>query len=152
MRFRLGLVTGFATGYYLGSKAGRQRYDQINRQLAKLRRSEAFEQAADRAKTVVEEGVEKARSVVDSRGGNGNGYGSDDGSVASGIVLPAETGPTRPTGLTGPTGLSDDTGLTGPTGLSDDTGLSGLSDDTGLSGPTGEAEPPPGLGGYSSSR
>jgi hypothetical protein len=68
MRFRLGLVTGFATGYYLGTKAGRQRYDQINRVVSWVRRSETFEVAAERAKTVVEEGVEKALSLVDGRG------------------------------------------------------------------------------------
>jgi len=59
-----------ATGYYLGARAGRQRYDQINRSLDKLRRSEAFEQA----KTVVEEGLEtvteKARETVDQLTGD----------------------------------------------------------------------------------
>jgi len=73
MGFKAGAVTGFAAGYYLGTKAGRQRYDQINRQLARLKRSEAFEEATERAKTVVEEGVEKARALVESRSGNGNG-------------------------------------------------------------------------------
>ena len=76
MRFRLGLVTGFATGYYLGTKAGRQRYDQINRVVSWVRRSETFEVAAERAKAVVEEGVEKALSLVDSRG-NGSAPPAD---------------------------------------------------------------------------
>ena len=76
----MGMVTGFATGYYMGAKAGRQRYDQINRQLARLKRSEAFEQAVDQAKTVVEEGVEKARSLVESRAGNGHGYADAEAS------------------------------------------------------------------------
>ena len=75
MGFKVGAVTGFAAGYYLGARAGRQRYDQINRQLARLKRSEAFEEATERAKTVVEEGVEKARSLVESKSGNGNGFG-----------------------------------------------------------------------------
>ena len=82
MGFKLGAVTGFAAGYYMGTRAGRQRYDQINRQLARLRRSEAFEQAADRAKTVVEEGVEKARSVVESRIGDGHGETNGHGPEA----------------------------------------------------------------------
>jgi hypothetical protein len=90
MRVRLGFVTGIATGYYLGARAGRQRYDQINRVIAKVKRSEAFEEAtemakakveeaAERAKTVVEEGVEKARTAVESRGDghpNGSAYSS----------------------------------------------------------------------------
>ena len=79
MRFRLGMVTGFAAGYYMGAKAGRQRYEQINRQLTRLKRSEAFEQAVDQAKTVVEEGVEKARTLVESRAGNGHGLSGPGG-------------------------------------------------------------------------
>jgi hypothetical protein len=85
MRFRLGMVTGFATGYYMGAKAGHQRYDQINRQLARLKRSEAFEQAVDQARNVVEEGVEKARSLVEARAGNGHGYAD---SADSGTTFP----------------------------------------------------------------
>jgi hypothetical protein len=77
MGFRVGMVTGFAAGYYLGARAGRQRYDQINRQLARLRRSDAFEHAADRARTVVDEGVGKARSIVEARAGDG--YAGDQG-------------------------------------------------------------------------
>ena len=72
MRFRLGLVTGFAAGYYLGARAGRQRYDQINRALRKAKRSDAFEVATEKAKTAVEEGVDKARDLVESRMGNGH--------------------------------------------------------------------------------
>ena len=93
MRFRLGFVTGMATGYYFGARAGRQRYDQMNRAIAKLRRSDAFEEAAELAKSVVEEGVEKARSAVDSRTANstGNGHGTDE-EGASGTVLPGPGG------------------------------------------------------------
>jgi len=31
MRFRLGLAFGFGAGYYLGTRAGRERYDQLRR-------------------------------------------------------------------------------------------------------------------------
>jgi hypothetical protein len=96
------LVTGLAAGYYLGTRAGRQRYDQINRQLTKLKNSDAFDEAAERARTVVTEGVEKARSLVDrgsdpgadTRAGGGgatsNGHGAD---TTPGIVVPGETAP-----------------------------------------------------------
>jgi hypothetical protein len=67
------LATGFAAGYYAGAKAGRQRYDQINRALRKARRSEAFEAATDKAKAALDEGVDKARDLVESRTGNGSG-------------------------------------------------------------------------------
>jgi hypothetical protein len=72
MRFRLGFVAGAATGYYLGARAGRQRYEQINRVLRKLRRSKQFEAVSDKTRSaidhavesVVEKGKEKAESLV----------------------------------------------------------------------------------------
>ncbi|MDP1806884.1 MAG: hypothetical protein Q8K72_17040 [Acidimicrobiales bacterium] len=84
----MGFVTGMATGYYLGAKAGRQRYDQINRTIAKVKRSEAYEEvtdiakakveeAAEKAKSAVEEGFEKARTVID-KPGNINGTGDSE--------------------------------------------------------------------------
>ncbi|MDQ6927186.1 MAG: YtxH domain-containing protein [Actinomycetota bacterium] len=75
MRFRLGFMSGMAAGYYLGSKAGRQRYDQINRTVRRLRRSDTFETATDKAKSTLEDGVGKAKDLVSSRlgdGGNGD--------------------------------------------------------------------------------
>ena len=66
MKFRLGVVLGFSAGYYFGSAAGRERHDQINRTLAKLRRSDAFESATDKAKAVIDLTVERARDVVES--------------------------------------------------------------------------------------
>jgi len=59
------LVTGLATGYYLGARAGRQRYDQINRTIARVRRTDAYEEAVERAKAVAAEAAEKAREVID---------------------------------------------------------------------------------------
>ena len=65
MRFRLGFVSGFAAGYYLGAKAGRQRYEEIQRTLDKVRSTEVYETAATKVRTVVDEGVDKAKAVVD---------------------------------------------------------------------------------------
>lgn len=73
MRFRLGLVVGFGAGYYLGSMAGRERYEQINRMVKKVKRSEAYDVATDKAKAVVDLGVERARDLVESKIGNGDG-------------------------------------------------------------------------------
>jgi hypothetical protein len=78
-----------ATGYYLGAKAGRQRYDQINRTIAKIKRSEAYEEvtelakakvedAAEKAKAAVEEGIDKAREVVESRTSDSNGHNAPE--------------------------------------------------------------------------
>jgi hypothetical protein len=72
-RLRLGLLVGFALGYYLGSMAGRERYEQINRLVRKVKRSDAYELATDKAKAVVDLGVERAKDVVDDKFGGGNG-------------------------------------------------------------------------------
>ncbi len=71
MRFRLGVVTGFGVGYYLGAKAGRERYEQMNRALHRVKRSDTFETVSERARAAVEDGVGTARDLVESRMGNG---------------------------------------------------------------------------------
>ena len=148
MRFRLGLVTGFAAGYYLGSRAGRQRYDQINRTLSKVKRSPAFEQAADQVKTVVEEGVEKARTLIETRAGNGHGYGPED---ASSVIVTDETAATPPAGFAPPPAPPPPPATTAPT-ATDPIGGSGLPDDLTITPPGDGPSGPKGLGGYSSSR
>ena len=76
MRFRLGIGAGFAAGYYLGAKAGRERYEQLNRTIRKVKRSDAFETATEKAKAVADLGVERAKDVVgDKIGGSNNGNG-----------------------------------------------------------------------------
>lgn len=75
MRFRLGLVIGFGSGYYLGSMAGRERYEQINRTLSKLKRSEAYETASEKVHEAVDTGVAKAKDVVQSVRPDGNDNG-----------------------------------------------------------------------------
>ena len=73
MRFRLGLTIGFGTGYYLGSMAGRERYEQINNAIRKVKRSDAFETATEKTREVVEVGVDKATELVDKARDSGNG-------------------------------------------------------------------------------
>ena len=74
MRFRLGLVLGFGSGYYLGARAGRARYEQLNRVLAKAKRSDVYETATEKAKTLVDEGVDRAKDFVEEhRGADGHG-------------------------------------------------------------------------------
>jgi hypothetical protein len=88
MRFRAGIVIGFGAGYYLGAQAGRERYEQLNRLVKKVKRSEAFDVATDKAKAVVDLGVERAKDVVDHTIGHGSN-GSDEPVVAG----PLATGP-----------------------------------------------------------
>jgi hypothetical protein len=62
MRFRVGLIAGFAAGYYLGSKAGRERYEQIRRWIEDARRS----RPAEKAQAAVELGLERVRQKSDT--------------------------------------------------------------------------------------
>lgn len=71
MRFRVGLTVGFAAGYYLGAKAGRERYEQINRALRSIAESPATHTAAEKAKEVLASSVGRARTFVGGRGGDG---------------------------------------------------------------------------------
>jgi hypothetical protein len=78
MRFRMGFLLGFGTGYVLGTKAGRQRYEQIRAAWGQLAESPAVQRAAERTKemageqarkslSLVQSGVEKAGSAVRDR-------------------------------------------------------------------------------------
>lgn len=55
MGFKTGALVGFAVGYYLGAKAGRERYHQINDWLEQVRSSEAVTTVTDKAKSIVDE-------------------------------------------------------------------------------------------------
>jgi hypothetical protein len=88
MRFRAGIIIGFGTGYYLGAQAGRERYEQLNRLIKKVKRSEAFDVATEKAKAVVDLGVERAKDAVDHT--IGNGHDSSEAPVSAG---PLATGP-----------------------------------------------------------
>ena len=72
MRFRVGLLAGFAVGYYLGSKAGRERYEQIRRWIEDARRS----RPAEKAQAAVELGLERVRQKSEAVTGSTNGPGA----------------------------------------------------------------------------
>src|SRR3954469_6360845 len=80
MKFRLGLVIGFAGGSYPGPMAGRDRHEQINQLLQKARRSDTFETASEKAKAVVDLGVERAKDVVEEK------FSDTDDSVTAGTM------------------------------------------------------------------
>jgi hypothetical protein len=78
MGTKAGLLLGFGAGYVLGAKAGRQRYEDIQRTWRQVSGSPAVQRAAgktaevagDRGKqalSVVQKGVEKAGSAVKDR-------------------------------------------------------------------------------------
>jgi hypothetical protein len=65
MRFRTGVVVGLGVGYYLGAKAGRSRYEQIDRWLQKAKESDLVDTATEKARAVVDLGMERARDIID---------------------------------------------------------------------------------------
>jgi hypothetical protein len=60
-KFRIGAILGLVTGYYLGAKAGRERYLQLNRFLDRIKKASAVGAAVGKAKAVVDLGWERAR-------------------------------------------------------------------------------------------
>lgn len=61
MRFRTGLIIGAAVGYYLGTRAGRERYDQIQAGL----RSLADGAFGEKVRAGISLGVERLRRTGD---------------------------------------------------------------------------------------
>ncbi|MFZ4516330.1 MAG: hypothetical protein ACOYN3_08470 [Acidimicrobiia bacterium] len=59
MRFRTGVIIGLAVGYYLGTRAGRERYEQIQAGL----RSLADGALGAKVRAGVELGIERLRGI-----------------------------------------------------------------------------------------
>jgi uncharacterized protein YgiB involved in biofilm formation len=57
---KLGFFVGFGAGYVLGSRAGRERYEQIRRLYENLVSSSTFQEASDKAKGAVGSGLTSA--------------------------------------------------------------------------------------------
>ena len=67
MRFKIGLVVGVAVGYLVATRAGRARIEQIERAIGRMRTSDGFGTAVDKAKAAVDLGVERARRGLDDQ-------------------------------------------------------------------------------------
>ena len=67
MRFKLGLVVGAGIGYLVATRAGRERIDQIERAIDRVRTSEGFGTAVGKARAAVDLGVERARRGLDDQ-------------------------------------------------------------------------------------
>jgi hypothetical protein len=78
MGFKSGMVVGFGVGYVLGSRAGRDRYEELKRywqtvtgspkvRQVTARTRETAEEQAKRSLHVVQKGVEKAGTAVRER-------------------------------------------------------------------------------------
>ncbi len=103
MRFKLGYITGFASGYYLGAKAGRQRYDQLNRSLRKLRHSEVVEKAAGKARDTVSHVLPHRSNGSADATTDAVAVADADGSRHGANTVPAAAGGPSPTPTLSPT-------------------------------------------------
>lgn len=65
MRFRTGLIIGLAVGYYYGTRAGRERYLQIEQWLDRVRSTTTFREARTKLSDGLREGTAVARRLVE---------------------------------------------------------------------------------------
>ena len=64
MKLRTSLMIGFAAGYVLGSKAGRERYEQIRKMALAVAENPPIRQVLDEAKGITDAGTAKALKSV----------------------------------------------------------------------------------------
>ncbi len=89
MRYKATLVTGFATGYVLGAKAGRQRYDMIMSYVRNFMEKPAIQQTAGVVQAQAADLADSAKRVVtDKVGGRSGGDVFDDGLTMDPPVYP----------------------------------------------------------------
>ena len=62
--FRRGAIIGFAAGYVKGSKAGRERYEQINKTWKKVKKTPGYQRVAATAGDVVGMGLQRGKLVA----------------------------------------------------------------------------------------
>ncbi|MGZ4681792.1 MAG: hypothetical protein ACXWCM_12835 [Acidimicrobiales bacterium] len=73
VRFKTGLLVGLAVGYYYGAKAGRERYLQLDRYLAQIRSTDAYQELRVRLGDLAVEGISRGRDMVDEVAFGGGG-------------------------------------------------------------------------------
>ncbi|GAA2106204.1 YtxH domain-containing protein [Streptomyces synnematoformans] len=64
MRYRVSFVVGIAVGYVLGSRAGRERYEQLRKAAQQFSESPAVRNAAEAAALTGRDAVTKAASSI----------------------------------------------------------------------------------------
>ena len=65
MKFRTGLIIGLAVGYYYGTRAGRERFEQIDDALERVRRSAPYRRLRSSADDLVDGGRDRALGFID---------------------------------------------------------------------------------------
>lgn len=64
MGFKTGLLVGFGAGYVLGSKAGRERYEEIRATWNQVMGNPRVQRTLDRSRDVVETGTQRGLQAV----------------------------------------------------------------------------------------
>jgi hypothetical protein len=62
MKFRTGVLVGLVVGYYYGAKAGRARYEQIERWLEPIRESEVYQRSTAQLRDALGASVRETRA------------------------------------------------------------------------------------------
>ena len=78
MRFRTGVIVGLGLGYYFGAKAGRQRYEQIEEWLDRLRDTAAYRDARTKVEDGIREGTTALRTMVEETAFGGDRARDED--------------------------------------------------------------------------
>ena len=64
MKMRTGLIVGFATGYVLGTKAGRERYRQMYSALRTVTENPPIRRVLDESKVLADSSTVKVRGIL----------------------------------------------------------------------------------------
>jgi hypothetical protein len=92
MRYRLSFLLGLGTGYVLGARAGRERYDALMRSFREAKEQPGVQSAAGVVAAQASGLAQKARSVVAARTG---------GTTEDEALYPSTPLNTSPNGLAG---------------------------------------------------
>ncbi|MCD9622392.1 YtxH domain-containing protein [Rhabdothermincola salaria] len=90
MSFKTGFIVGAAVGYYFGAKAGRDRYEQIDRQLEKVRSHPKYQVATEK----VGEGLDQVKGLARDKA-SGAFNGGDEPSWEPGLEFNPDYRPTE---------------------------------------------------------
>ena len=91
MRGRLGVLIGFGAGYVLGAKAGRERYEQLQRLYENVVSSPGFQQATGKAKEAVGTGLEQAKDLASEGVNKVKGSSANDRPSGLSVAPPPQT-------------------------------------------------------------
>jgi hypothetical protein len=68
MGFKTGLIVGFGAGYVLGTKAGRERYEELKASWDQFTGNPSVQRMVSKGREVVETGAEKGIRAVEGAG------------------------------------------------------------------------------------